>query len=61
MKNRQTQIKDDFVSGFEKLDAFTRAHPELKDALGLWMADRGTCEAIYPEAAELFKRDLNEF
>ena len=61
MKNRQSVEEDDFVRGAEKLNAFARAHPEMKEALGLWLADRGTCEAIYPAEAEVFKRELDEF
>lgn len=61
MTRRQKMEQDNFVRGAEKLDAFQRAHPELRDKLGLWTADRGTCEAVYPEAAEIFRRQLDEF
>ena len=41
-----------------KLLAFCDAHPELKKALSLWMVDRSNCEITYPEAAEIFRRDM---
>lgn len=44
-----------------KLLAFYDAHPELKEALEHWMTDRRLCETAYPEAAEIFKREMPEF
>ena len=50
-----------FAAGAIKLMAFQRAHPELREALGLWMADRSTCEAVHPEAVEILGREMPEF
>jgi hypothetical protein len=44
-----------------KLLEFHYAHPELKEALATWMVARRTCETQYPEAAEIFKREMPEF
>jgi hypothetical protein len=50
-----------FSVGAVKLVAFQEAHPELNEALGLWMADRKACERMYPSATEIFRRDMAEF
>jgi len=44
-----------------KLVAFIKAHPELHEALGLWMSDRKTCEAVYPKESAMLRRDMPEF
>ena len=54
------QSDDAFAAGAIKLIAFQTAHPELKEALELWMADRSTCEDAYPEVAEIFRREIPE-
>jgi hypothetical protein len=41
--------------------AFQAAHPELVEALGMWIADRHTCETVYPEAIEILRREMPEF
>jgi hypothetical protein len=56
-----TPDDDAFITGGRKLIAFQKAHPELNEALGLWMVDRSMCELLHPEAAEIFKRDMPEF
>jgi hypothetical protein len=44
-----------------KLVAFIAAHPELREALGLWMSDRKTCEAVYPKESAVLRREMPEF
>jgi hypothetical protein len=56
-----TMEDEEFDRGARKLLLFQKAHPELKDALALWMADRSTCEAVHPDAAEIFKREMAEY
>jgi hypothetical protein len=48
------------TDGVLKLQAFTEAHPELREAMGLWLADRDTFRIVYPEAGEIFERELAE-
>lgn len=59
---RTPKITDrEFVRRSTKLMDFMEEHPDLGDPLALWMADRSTCETMYPEAAEIFKREMDEF
>ena len=44
-----------------KLRAFTSRHPELTEALGLWMAERPICEVVYPTESAIFRREMPEF
>ncbi len=39
---------------------FCAAHPELNDALGLWMASGETLEATNPQAAAIFAKEFPE-
>jgi hypothetical protein len=48
------------TDGVPKLQAFTEAHPELTEAMGLWLAHRDAFRIVYPEAAEIFERELAE-
>lgn len=61
MVKRATMSDDEFERRFNKLSAFAHAHPEWKDALAMWQVDRGLCELTYPEATEVFERELDEF
>jgi hypothetical protein len=40
---------------------FHAAHPDLAEALTLWMADESECQRMYPEAAAIFQRELPKF
>jgi hypothetical protein len=53
--------EDPMEAGTRKLLAFQAAHPELVEALGMWIADRHTCETVYPEAIEILRREMPEF
>ena len=44
---------EEFHAKGKHLLAFMETHPELKDAVGMWMADRCMCETLYPEAVEI--------
>ena len=47
--------------GFEKIQEFRQAHPEITDdQLALWMASGATLEATDPEAAAICAREVPE-
>jgi hypothetical protein len=50
-----------FTPGARKLLAFQKAHPDLQGALAMWTVSRSACETVYPEAAEIFRREMAEF
>ena len=51
----------DIMNRERKLVAFIGLHPELHEALGLWMSDRKTCEAVYSRESALLRREMPEF
>lgn len=53
--------EEEFEEQAKRLLEFVGRHPELKDALGLWMADQETCRLLHPEAAEIFEREMADF
>lgn len=44
-----------------RLLRFHHAHPDMAEALTLWMADRSACRRAYPEAAAIIEQELPEF
>jgi hypothetical protein len=52
---------DHFSARTRRLVAFQEAHPDLIEALSMWIADRSTCEVLFPEAVEFLKREMSDF